>query len=208
VGFFVAQVLASVVEEIVRPHLSPDAARPWWLTVIVLIPLWAGFMVTVSVARKQRGPLWPESFFTFVPKDVLYVVLGVGLQVLVGIIYRPFHSTSVSKPVHELLDINAGWRAIIIMVFVGLGSPFFEEVFFRGMLLSLLSARFERSKVSRWAVALTCGVLFAAAHGQMVQFAGLAIVGTVLARIYQRQQRIWPCVMTHAGFNLIALIVA
>ena len=53
---------------------------------------------------------------------------------------------------------------------------------------------------------LISAVLFGLAHGEPVQFAGLALFGVVLAVLVQRTRRLVPSFVTHASFNAVALV--
>jgi membrane protease YdiL (CAAX protease family) len=50
-------------------------------------------------------------------------------------------------------------------------------------------------------------VLFGLAHGEPVQFVGLALLGVVLALLVYRTKRLVPSFVTHASFNAAALAV-
>lgn len=198
-------------------HSSTDVLhRPWWLQIVALVFLWAALLAGTWWAHREYGPLFEPGFFRVrffqAPRsDGVYLLVGVALQLVVGILYYPFHAKSASQPVHEVLGNATGWRVAIVMLAVGVGAPIVEEIFFRGLLLRTLqtvpSERF-RTAVSGWLPVLVSGVLFAAAHVQGVQFFGLALTGIVLAWIRMREQRLAPSVVTHAGFNLIALVTA
>jgi membrane protease YdiL (CAAX protease family) len=98
----------------------------------------------------------------------------------------------------------------VICLTASVGAPVVEEIFFRGLLLSSLQSLPVAWFVERFRGALpivTSGLIFAAAHVQAVQFAGLAIAGTLFAFIRHREGRIAPSIFAHAGFNAIALMV-
>jgi membrane protease YdiL (CAAX protease family) len=48
--------------------------------------------------------------------------------------------------------------------------------------------------------------LFALAHGEALQFVGLALFGVVLALVLRRTQRLIPSVITHVSFNAVAMV--
>jgi membrane protease YdiL (CAAX protease family) len=50
------------------------------------------------------------------------------------------------------------------------------------------------------------GLLFGVAHGEWIQFAGLASFGIVLAAVSYRTGRLGMNMVAHASFNLIAII--
>ena len=196
-------------------HASTQSdLRPWWLQISAIVFLWATLLAGTWWANREHGPLFEPGFFRIrlfqAPRsDGIYLLVGVGLQLLVGILYHPFHSHSVSRPVHEILGNATGWRTALVMVSAGVGAPIVEEIFFRGLVLrSLQTVRWERFRTmaAGWLPVLTSGVLFAAAHVQGVQFFGLALTGVALAVIRVREQRLAPSVFAHAGFNLIALV--
>jgi len=219
VVFLAGGVLSSVAYESIASicGVSTQAAlRPWWLQISAIVFLWLTLLVGTWWAQRHYGPLFEPGFFRVrlfqAPRsDGIYLFVGVGLQLLVGILYYPFHSHSASRPVHEILGDATGWRVAVVMLSVGVGAPIVEEIFFRGLLLrSLQTVRSERFRaaVSGWLPVLVSGILFAAAHVQGVQFFGLALTGIALAMIRVRERRLAPSVMTHAGFNLIALVTA
>jgi membrane protease YdiL (CAAX protease family) len=62
---------------------------------------------------------------------------------------------------------------------------------------------------SRRAVAfgvVVSACLFGLAHGEAVQFVGLALFGVVLAVLVQRTKRLVPSFVTHVSFNAVALV--
>ncbi len=94
------------------------------------------------------------------------------------------------------------------------GAPFFEELFFRGLLLRALvrlfgplgvSSRAARNVGLAGAVVLD-GLLFGLAHGELVQLAGLAVFGGILAVVSLRTGRQGMNVVAHATFNLFAIL--
>jgi membrane protease YdiL (CAAX protease family) len=54
--------------------------------------------------------------------------------------------------------------------------------------------------------ALTSAVLFGLAHGEPLQFAGLAGLGVILAFVVYRTKRLVPSYVTHASFNATAVV--
>ena len=48
--------------------------------------------------------------------------------------------------------------------------------------------------------------LFGLAHGEPLQFAGLALFGVVLALVIHRTRRLVPSVITHVSFNAVAMV--
>ena len=218
VVFVGAALIASVVHAVVGRLFSVPLAQAdhtWWLNIVSVVALWAGLISSVVWARHLYGPLFERDFFTVrwwrtQRSDLLYLVVGVLIQIVVGLVYLPFHAKSVGNPTRELLGTAHGWQILLICLTASVGAPIVEEIFFRGLLLGSLQSVPAAWFAQRFRGALpivVSGLLFAAAHAQGVQFAGLAIAGVSLAVIRRAEGRIAPSIFAHAGFNAIALIV-
>jgi membrane protease YdiL (CAAX protease family) len=80
--------------------------------------------------------------------------------------------------------------------------PLAEELTFRGLGYSLLE------RFGRWPAILLVGLLFGLFHGLVISLPVLAGFGCVLAWIRSKTQSVFPGMVVHGLFNLIALIVA
>jgi membrane protease YdiL (CAAX protease family) len=89
-------------------------------------------------------------------------------------------------------------NAVVICTFV----PFVEELTYRGLGFSLL-VRF-----GKWPAIIAVGVLFGLAHGLVESFPVLAAFGCALAWIRARTDSVYPGMVLHSLFNLIALVAA
>jgi CAAX protease family protein len=99
------------------------------------------------------------------------------------------------EPTHAAAYIA---NAIVICTWV----PFVEELTYRGLGYSLL-VRF-----GRWPAIIAVGVLFGLAHGLVESFPVLAAFGCALAWIRARTDSVYPGMVLHSLFNLIALVAA
>ena len=100
---------------------------------------------------------------------------------------------------------GAGYAAIAVATVVG--APFFEEVFFRGVLLRALARLFGRwgGWVGPTLAIVISGTLFGLAHAESLQLLGLAIFGVVLGIVSYRTGRLGMNMVAHASFNAVAL---
>ena len=89
-------------------------------------------------------------------------------------------------------------NAIVICTWV----PFVEELTFRGLGFSLL-ARFGRVPAI-----LLVGVIFGLAHGLVLSLPVIVVFGCVLAWVRDRTGSVFPGMLLHGAFNLVALVVA
>jgi hypothetical protein len=108
--------------------------------------------------------------------------------------------------VHPLLRIlekaGPGWTAAAVFSAVVL-APLAEELFFRGLLQSLLRRRF-----GPWPAVLTTAAVFAAVHYSTPQAVpALAALGIVLGYNYERTGRLFAPILLHAIFNALNIAV-
>lgn len=94
----------------------------------------------------------------------------------------------------------AGPLAALVLALVA--APLAEELLFRGLLYPLL-----RRRVSVITSVLVTTAVFGIMHGNVVQFASTLPLAVLLALVYERTRVLWPCVLMHLGFNLVATFV-
>ena len=182
------------------------------------LALWVGLAGCVLWAsrRKGSGSLAVDFGWRFRPVDVaLGVVVAVGAQLfldqVVARLLEPLvgDPDAASRPVQELVDSAGGLRFVGLLLFVAVGAPVVEELFFRGLLLRSLQRRVGNDTV---AVVLS-GALFAVAHVQALPGGALALVlfslfllGAALAILAVRTGRLGPGIVAHSAFNAVSLV--
>ncbi len=216
-GFVVGEVLASVIVVIVAgaihypggvSALARASEPPWWYVAASLVGLWGGFAGAVYAARERAGLRPLPSQWRVRASDAKYLVLGVVLQLAVDLAYQPWHLRHFNQPVTHLFGAAHGAYAILIGLMTMVGAPFMEELFFRGLIFRALRGALRAGERgwALWLAILASAVVFARAHGELAQFAGLAAVGVVLALLVVRTGRLTPSFLTHASFNAVALV--
>lgn len=223
-GFLGGQVLAALVVSLsaaVSGNLHNLTAitklsePPTWYIVSTLIGLWAGFFGAAWISSFTRGTrnLVNDVGLRFRWIDLVGVPIGVGGQILVAVIYAPIaqHVSNFNQrfdaPSQRLTGSSHGAAYAVIALCTVIGAPFFEELFFRGVLLRSLARLFGR--VGGWvgptlAIVIT-GVLFGLAHAESLQLLGLAVFGIILSLVSYRTGRLGMNMVAHATFNLTAL---
>jgi membrane protease YdiL (CAAX protease family) len=98
------------------------------------------------------------------------------------------------------------WAGMISMfVLGGLVAPFGEELFFRGVLYRWIR--------DRWGVGWGIGVssvIFGVLHGELSLAVAAALLGVILAWVYERSQSLWSPVLIHVinnGFKILVLYI-
>lgn len=217
VGFLLGEILASVLILIVAQlshfrggfsAISSARVPPWWSVALGLAGLWAGFLSAIYFAtvHGNLAPL-PDQWRPRV-RDLWFVVLGVGCQFIIDLLYYPFHFKKMNAPVTHLFGAAHGAAFVLLVVLTTFVAPVFEEWFFRGVLYRTLTEAFRSYSSSLQTIAAVglSACLFALAHAEALQFVGLALFGVVLALVLKRTQRLAPCIVTHMSFNAVAMV--
>jgi uncharacterized protein len=120
-------------------------------------------------------------------------------MLIYGLVLLSLH-LRIPNPAVSLVKRYAPWFLILYVVVL---APLIEELFFRGFVFAGLRQRYRRPTA-----ALLSATLFALLHLQWTRFVPLAVLGVLLATLYERSNSLWPPIVTHALVNLVALGVA
>jgi CAAX protease family protein len=158
---------------------------------------------TLAIASRY-GPLRAR-LFGFRPANGR--AFGWALLALVGYFVIAAVYTALANPPQDDLPQQLGadqstTLAIITGIFVIGVAPPVEEFFFRGFLYQAL-----RNRIGVWGGALTSGVIFGAIHFKPEFFVPLAMLGVILALLFERTNSLWPCIAVHAFNNALAFSV-
>lgn len=143
----------------------------------------------LGVAPPQFDP--PPQGMTQVPPLVWLAVVLVSPLVAWGVV-------AMGKP----LGAQGGWHLLWALV----GSPLLEEWVYRAAIQQPLAARLALRfpvHAGHGANVLTA-TLFVAVHSPAHGVWALAwgLPGWVLGELFRQTQRVWPCVLLHAWFNV------
>jgi hypothetical protein len=226
-GFVVGQLGAVIFATISGAVAGKTAAQmqaiatapvpPEWYVVSTLLGLWIGFLGAPWLASRTQGTrhFSRDLGLRFRWFDLLGILIGIGGQFLITVLYAPFQHDihNFNAPSQRLTGASHGTGFVIIAIATVLLAPAAEELFFRGLLLKSLVRMFTplqaagRARAAGVVLAVIAdGLLFGAAHGEWVQFAGLAGFGIVLAAVSYRTGRLGMNMVAHATFNLVAII--
>jgi membrane protease YdiL (CAAX protease family) len=176
---------------------------PLWLIAVLQVPLWLGLVGAVVVVSRRfgTGSLRKDYGFRFQAGDVIGVPIGVVVQlVFLPLLYRALSifvdTSSVDQPAKNLTDRAQGIGVVLLVVLVVVGAPIIEELFFRGLLLRSIEARWTNA-LALWASA----ILFGLAHFELLQLPALVLFGLVAGYCAQRTGRLGMSIWAHAGFN-------
>lgn len=224
VGFLVGQVagyLLALAAAALTHHsvsaVATLAAPPEWYVVSSLVGVWIGFLGAPLVASVVAGTRHPvaDLGIRVRPIDLCGIPIGVAAQYVIWLLYWPFRHDlhNYNAPVTKLTGASHGGGYVLIAVLAVVVAPFAEELFFRGLLLRALvrltaplDPRRHAARLAGLVGAVVAdGLVFALAHAEVQQFAGLALFGMLLAVLSYRTGRQGMNVMAHGAFNLVAV---
>lgn len=214
---FLAGLLGTVLTTTVYVGFTGEANGNDTGTIIAsLVGLWAGFGAVALWAsrRKGTGSLAADYGLRIEARDIwIGILVGIACQfLLVPIIVQLFsqfdNAVNVEGQAKQVTGGAGGLRLLVLAPFLCLGAPFFEELYFRGLL--------QRSAVRRLGVpagiflsALAFGLVHApslSGWSAVALVAALGAFGAVLSVLANRTGRLGPNIVAHATFNAITLI--
>jgi membrane protease YdiL (CAAX protease family) len=207
---FFCMLIGDVVILAATGHTGDSTDQlPLWLIAVLEIPLWVGLVgATVVISRRWgTNDLRRDYGFSARWSDAaIGLPLGALCQlVLVPLVYlplKPFVDTSkVSDAAKNLTDRATGIGVVLLFLIVVVGAPIVEELFYRGLLMRSIQARWNDGLAL-----VATAILFGAAHFEPLQFPALAVFGLVLGYCAQRTGRLGMSIFAHAGFNLVTVI--
>ncbi len=180
------------------------------LIAVILAVQTAGLIGAIYFfAIYRRGLAWAEIGLRPLPQGWLVRAAAVALIafILASLVNLGVQSLMDEPPPNPQFNLIApdgfSWRGLLItLAFVGAIVPFAEELFFRGLIYGWLRRRMSVS----YAAAVS-GLGFAVLHGIWWLIPALALLGIVLALIYERSGSIWTAVITHGLFNSFTTVL-
>lgn len=85
---------------------------------------------------------------------------------------------------------------------VGLAAPIFEELIFRGLILTLLLRRYTPQKAIIWSA-----ILFGVAHLNPWQFIAAALIGYAIGFIFWKTRNLLICIFIHWFNNTLGFVI-
>lgn len=129
---------------------------------------------------------------------IVYVVCLYPLVTLVNAISMLFVPNRVLEVAGDIVDMPF----VLIFLSIGLFGPFVEEIIFRGILLQ----SYQRTGRIVGSIILS-SVLFGMTHMNLNQFAYGAVMGIMLALLYEATGSVLTSFIAHAIFNSVEVVI-
>lgn len=184
-------------------------------SIVTILGQYVGHLGVLWLIGRGRSLGLASLGLEIAPTDVLYVGLGVILQIALLVVFRPLQELllpdgETAQDVVEIIQSLSSPAARVTAVAVtGFVAPLTEEIIFRGVLLRSMIHRPARR------VMVVTSLVFALFHligvtsvnAGIIVFAQIFLVGLVLSHLTLSRGRLGPAIFLHAGFNLLAAIV-
>lgn len=144
-----------------------------------------------------------------IPAGIVGGILGIALALplivcIDGLTQGALEHFGKSPPPHQLLEIlrnhPSPWLGVADVLAAGVVAPLAEEMFFRGLLQTLLRCLLRRS----WPAVLLAAAAFAMMHSWWT-WPQIFFLGICLGYAYERTGNLWMSITMHALFNLTAI---
>ncbi len=163
-----------------------------------------GLALTIYVSMRLVKMPWRKIWRPGEPKIVTWQMLGLALGtyfvfdmflVSIGIEFLPGY-----EAMKEDYDETFGDMSLMSKLSGVLLHPVLEEIFFRGIIFSLL-----RTRYSLWFSIFFSSLLFGLIHLLPLQIISAGLGGALLAWLYERCGTLWVPILLHAINNLLAV---
>lgn len=183
--------------------------------VATILGNYVGHLGVLWLIGRGRGLGFASLRLDIAGSDILYLGLGVGLQIALVILFIPLQRLllpdggNAQEVVDLLRGLGSGPARVVAVAVTTFLAPLTEELLFRGVLLRSMETSPRRR------ILIVTSLVFAAFHligvtsvnAGILVFAQIFLVGLVLAHVTLRTDRLGPAIFLHAGFNLLAAMV-
>ncbi|PKQ01312.1 MAG: hypothetical protein CVT73_24090 [Alphaproteobacteria bacterium HGW-Alphaproteobacteria-12] len=189
------------------------AASTVWFAYLAQVALYAGFILTGVALLAFRGHRFSSAYFPRVRFGSALAAGGMGivfaLSFMGALMLLPAETQQQLMEQSDLLLPSSAGEALMFAAVAVLFAPVAEELYFRGVLLRLLSARLSFV----WSAGVTA-LLFSLSHGHLFALPGLGgwmltamlfAVGFVLAVFARVTGSLRAPAIMHGAYNAVLL---
>ncbi|GAA5496974.1 hypothetical protein Rhal01_03162 [Rubritalea halochordaticola] len=193
------------------PYTAPDPEKKRTITDSMLILsfstqiFFAGitcFVVSLRHNIAESFGLYRSTPLIIAGSAVIALILMLASTILLDSVFHlndwlteRLGEKQLQEVVNQMMSAE-GQRLIILIIGACIVAPVCEEIIFRGYLYSV-----TKRYTGPIFAAICTGVLFGAIHGEVWSFIPLAVLGIILAGVYEITGSLWSSILTHALFN-------
>lgn len=160
----------------------------------------------------SRTP-WPEIGYvrpaSWVHTVIIGIVFGAAFKLMMKALVMPLlGAPAINQAFHFLVGNRAPLPGILFLIIVGAG--FGEETVFRGYLFERFGKLFGTSTWAKTLTVVVTSAVFGVIHYPLQGLAGAeqaTIVGLVFGTIFAFRRQIFPLIIAHIAFDLMAVAI-
>jgi membrane protease YdiL (CAAX protease family)/uncharacterized RDD family membrane protein YckC len=204
-----AMIVLVAIEAAVVSAFDPDLDSV--AATLSVQALLATTLVAVALVFASRGGSLPITLRELGLRRFARSALGLAAVTYVAylvfaVIYNAFVHPEQEDITRDLGFDEGGVGAFFAGALIVAAAPLSEEIFFRGFMYGGL-----RRRLPMWAAAVIAGAVFGLLHYTGPDSIGvvpqLAVLGLLLAWLYERTGSLWPPIILHVANNGLALVV-
>jgi membrane protease YdiL (CAAX protease family) len=169
----------------------------------ILVLVWAWLSRT---PWPEIGYVWPKSWVRTV---IIGIAIGAAFKLVMKALVMPLlGAPAINQAFHFLVGNPAALPGILYLIIAGAG--FGEETLFRGYLFERFGKLFGTSTWAKTLIVVITSALFGVIHYPFQGLAGAeqaAIVGLVFGTIFALRGQLWPLIIAHIAFDLMAVAI-
>lgn len=159
-------------------------------TIPGLLLLWLFFLIRGKKLTRESGMVsYPVSLLPPV------ILLALGLTFFLNTVLNLLPQSWLESYSESSSALGQG-PFFPMLIATGICAPFFEEIIFRGLILSRL-----KKAMPLWVAMVISSLLFGLAHGHPVWIAYAFCLGMAFCFVAERTGSIWTTILIHAIFN-------
>lgn len=182
---------------------NPDQTQSFkFATIVVQSACFVGAALLMAAQT-----IWPTArqfgFRRFKSSAIGWALLGLVAFLIIQAVYALITNPACDNLTEDLgADKNTALAVAVGFFVIGLAPPV-EEFFFRGFLYQSL-----RNRIGVLGGAAASGLIFGAIHFKPDFLVPLAILGFILALLFEKTDSLWPCILLHSTYNALAYAAA
>ena len=212
IAFVAASILSLVIYSVLKTRYSATTTAYlliFFSSVVLYSFLLGGTFYSVIVRHKSniqalglriagsgKAIVWGFAF------GVPLFLAAIAVAYVSEKVFGPTNTDVVSRSVTKMSSVSPGLIALLVITLVVL-APVCEEIFFRGYLYPAL-----RNRMNKNPAMILNGLLFAAAHFELIGFLPRFLLGWGLCYIYERNRTLTGSMTGHALYNGLILLLS
>ena len=184
-------------------HITSTPARTLLLQSLLYLALLGTLYLLIAV--RYRRPFWRSLGWIFPERGFVgWLLAGSGLAILISVLGAALKAPQIKDPIRGLITNPAS--LIVVLLFLTVLGPIFEELVFRGFLFPLLARTFGAAG----GILLTA-LPFALLHGAQNQWAWqqitmIGLTGVAFGYARLKTGSTAASAILHCGFNLMGAV--